>query len=93
MSKSITDRHNTIGVFSKALRDHSTSLQFKQLKISTFNIYGIKQHDLVAVLLHGSNKSEDHCVTTLGQWIFDSNLEKAIQLKEKTWISAVHQIM
>ena len=34
----------------------------------------------MVALLRGSNYSEDHCVTLYGQWIFNSNLPKALLL-------------
>ena len=32
------------------------------------------------ILIHGSDGSTDHCITTLGDWIFDSNMPHALPL-------------
>ena len=38
---------------------------------------------MVVALLRGSNYSENHCVIIYGQWIFDSNLPKALPLSKE----------
>ena len=32
------------------------------------------------ILIHGTDGSTDHCITTLGDWIFDSNMPHALPL-------------
>lgn len=44
----------------------------------------VGDEDLVLVALRGSDWKEDHCVTLLGKWIFDSNFEKALPLCQES---------
>jgi len=84
MSKKIMEKHNTISYFIDMLKKHTKPLNFKILKVNDWNIIKNEENNLIVVLLRGSDGKEDHCVTILGKWIFDSNLKNAIPLTKES---------
>ena len=66
------------------LKKHTKPLNFKILKVNDWNILKNEENNLIVVLLQGSDGKEDHCVTILGKWIFDSNLKNAIPLTKES---------
>ena len=47
---------------------------------ATFDCLATKSLYPACILIHGSDGSTDHCITTLGDWIFDSNKSHALPL-------------
>ena len=55
----------------------------KVLKVGTaasFDCLATRSPYPTCILIHGSDGSTDHCITTLGDWIFDSNKSHALPL-------------
>ena len=76
----IVEKHNTFALFTTYLLKKSKYLNFKKLKRIKWNILENEEKDLVIVALKSTNGKEDHCVTLVGKWIFDSNFLNALPL-------------
>src|SRR5687768_11548379 len=103
-SKKIIEKFNTIPYFLETMQKQSLNL--KRLKANAWNILKNEEKSMVVVTLRGSDGEEDHCVTVLGNWIFDSNFPNALPLtkdsldlccssedRAETFVEVVHALL
>ena len=80
--KKIINRSNTWECFQQYLETRSKALKCIILSMSDWKLTDLKVTDLVAASLRGSDGKVDHAVTFHGNWIFDSNFERALPLNQ-----------
>ena len=74
------EKHNTFKLFADIVKTRYKYLQYKKLKVTQWNIFEIGEKDLVIVSLRDSDGKDDYCITLLGEWIYDSSIQKALPL-------------
>ena len=59
LSKKLVERHNTVSLFSNAVKEHSKYLQFRKLKGNKWDIFKIGPEDMVVASIRGSDGKEE----------------------------------
>jgi hypothetical protein len=80
-SKKMVNREDTWTAFTDFMLKKSKYL--RSMQIPEWDIFQVDEEQLVAVQLEGSDGKCDHAVTVCGKWIFDSNLDKAMELSQE----------
>ena len=81
--KKIIDKPDTWDRFQACLESKAPlALKCNLLSMSDWKLTDLKETDLVAASLRGSDGKIDHAITIYGSWIFDSNFTHAMPLNQ-----------
>jgi hypothetical protein len=76
----LLERENTFSVFFEYVRKVRGNFLSEKITNSNWDIFGSNPEDLIVAQLRGDDGKEDHVVSIVEGWIFDSNFPRALPM-------------